>query len=125
VAITFACIAIESEQLVTRAEMEERIEELRPLADEFKHLQLCAYMIDEGRHGDRCQGGLYAVEARTMMADRTASECLSTVVNSSPEWLDQGVCQNCALTVASKSLNVDRNTVEKRLGRSSGQVLHS
>jgi hypothetical protein len=48
-----------------------------------------------------------------MTADRTARECLETVINSVQNWLNRGICQNCALTVASKSLNVDRNTVEK------------
>lgn len=47
------------------------------------------------------------------MADRTARECLETVVNSVQKWITQGTCQNCALTVTSKNLNLDRNTVEK------------
>jgi hypothetical protein len=42
--------------------MEERIEELRPLVDEFQHLQTCAYMIDEGVMEIDANGGLYATE---------------------------------------------------------------
>lgn len=46
--------------------MEDRIEELRPMADEFQHLQMCAYMLDEGLMEIDQFGGLYVVEEASL-----------------------------------------------------------